>query len=75
MNLVMSTHQKKKSQTASHEVEKKQAFYVHLTHKAEMALLKQQADIINSSPESALAFLKQAGLLTATGRVRRLIRD
>ena len=46
-----------------------------LTHEEEMALLHKQAAIINRTPESALAFLKRAGLVTRTGRWRRLVRD
>ena len=46
-----------------------------LSHEEEMAVLRRQAAMINSSPESAKAFLIRAGLMTESGRLRRFIRD
>jgi hypothetical protein len=53
----------------------KHVAYVQMSHEQEMEALRKQAAIINTSPESALAFLKRAGLVTPSGQWRRLIRD
>ena len=74
MTAHLSTRRKAKSASAN-QPHAQPISYVRLTHEEEMAVLRRQADIINSTPESALAFLKSAGLLTANGRVRRFIRD
>jgi hypothetical protein len=74
MTAHLSTRRKAKSASAN-QPHAQPISYVRLTHEEEMALLRRQAAIINRTPESALAFLKRAGLVTPSGRWRRLIRD
>lgn len=44
------------------------------SHAALMRSMRAQVEEVTSSPEKAVAFLKRAGLLTPTGKVKKLIR-
>ena len=44
------------------------------SHAVMMRSMRAQVAEITSSPEKSIAFLKRAGLLTPTGKVKKLIR-
>lgn len=44
------------------------------SHAVVMRSMRAHVDEITSSPEKSIAFLKRAGLLTPTGKVKKLIR-
>jgi hypothetical protein len=64
--------------TSSPAVKKKHHVAVAMvdgrSHAALMRSMRAQVDEITSSPEKSIAFLKRAGLLTPTGKVKKLIR-
>lgn len=59
------TKKKRRVTAVSHEVD---------SHAAMMRAMKAHVAEITSTPEKSIAFLKSAGLLTPSGKVKQLIR-